>query len=116
MPEELRLPAIATVLLISGLLCALRQARTGKSTTPTLVWRDATAEGWSEWHSLRDVSMDADHSDVLTAVRTLARDDATAVQFGIVAHPADAPDYTLRVLYMSHETPASPDRGLAATP
>jgi len=53
---------------------------------------------------------------VLTAVRTLARDDATAVQFGIIAHPADAPDYTLRVLYMSHETPASPDRGLAATP
>jgi hypothetical protein len=80
-----------------------------------LIWRDATVAGWSDWHSLHGVSVDTDHSDVLSAVRTLARADATAVQFGIVAHPVDAPDYTLSVLFMSFETAVAPNRDLATT-
>jgi hypothetical protein len=116
MPDEIRLPALAALLLLWGLVCALWQRRPGPSTAPRLIWRDATASGWSDWHSLRRISVDARHADILTAVRALARTDATAVQFAIVAHPADAPDYTLRVVFMSLETPAAPDRDFAAAP
>jgi hypothetical protein len=113
MPEEMRLPAIAAAILMWGLVCALRQTRARRSTGPRLIWRQAGPSGWSDWLALKDIPASADYSFVLGAVRARAAGDATAVQFASVAHPADAPDYTLRVLFMSNERPATPDRDVA---
>jgi hypothetical protein len=101
MSEELTLPIIAAVVLLWYLVCALRQGQTERSTEPTLVWREATVHGWSKWRALSAVAPSADYTTVLSAVRVNATPDATAVQFATVVHPADAPDYTLRVLFMS---------------
>ena len=109
MSDELTLPIIAAVVLLWYLVCALRQGRTERSTEPTLVWREATIHGWSEWRALNAVAPSADYTTVLSAVRVNATPDATAVQFATVVQPADAPAYTLRVLFLSavqqrHET------------
>jgi len=101
MPEELTLPIIAAAILLWYLVCALRQRRTERSNEPTLVWREARVSGWSEWHELTAIGPTADYTSVLSAVRASASPDATAVQFASVVQPADAPDYTLRVLFMS---------------
>jgi hypothetical protein len=110
MPEEIRLPVIAAALLVWGLVCALSQRRADTSAEPRLVWRQATANGWSDWHDLEGISASAEYSAVLREVRERASDDATAVQFACVAHPAGAPGYTLRVLFMSGVRTAGPDR------
>lgn len=115
MREELTLPLIAVAVLFWCLVCALRQWRTERSAEPTLVWREATAGGWSQWHQLTGVAPSADYATVLAAVRAHAREGATAVQFATVVHPADAPDYTLRVLFMSAVREPGPDRVLATT-
>jgi hypothetical protein len=101
MPEELTLPIIAAAILLWYLVCALRQGRTERSNEPTLVWREARVGGWSEWHELTAIGPPADYTSVLSAVRANASPAATAVQFASVVQPADAPDYTLRVLFMS---------------
>jgi hypothetical protein len=111
MSEDLTLPIIAAGVLLWYLVCALRQWRTERKTEPepTVVWREAGVGGWSDWYELTDVSPSADYDGALAAVRANASPDATAVQFATVVQPADAPAYTLRVLFMSavqqrHET------------
>ena len=101
MPDELTLPLIAAGMLLWYLVCALRQRRTERSNVPVLVWREARVGGWSDWHELTALAPSADYTSVLSAVRASATPDATAVQFASVVQPADAPDYTLRVLFMS---------------
>jgi len=111
MSEDLTLPIIAVGVLLWYLVCALRQWRTERSIEPepTVVWREAGVGGWSDWYELTDVDPSADYDGVLSAVRADASPDATAVQFATVVQPADAPAYTLRVLFLSavqqrHET------------
>jgi hypothetical protein len=104
MSDDLTLPLIAAGVLLWYLVCALRQWRTERRAIepePTLVWREARVGGWSGWYELTDVSPSADYDCVLSAVRATASLDATAVQFATVVQPADAPAYTLRVLFMS---------------
>jgi hypothetical protein len=110
MPEELTLPAIAAVLLLWYLVVSVRQWHTDRSARPTLLWREARFSGWSDWQELTTVAPSADYSTVLSAVRAEAAPDATAVQFATVVHPADAPAYTLRVLFMS--AVREPGRGM----
>jgi hypothetical protein len=112
MPDELTLPVIAAAVLLWYLICALRQWRGERPAEPMLVWREATVGGWSEWHQLTAVAPSADYTGVLAAVRAKASPDATAVQFANVVRPADAPDFTLRVLFMSAVWEPS-DRALA---
>jgi hypothetical protein len=115
MSEELALPMFAAVALLWYLVSALRQWRIERSTEPTLVWREATVSGWSGWRDLTAVVPSADYAGVLAAVRSNASPDATAVQFATVAHPSDAPDYTLRVLFMSAVCEPADDCGFRAT-
>jgi hypothetical protein len=75
MPEEPRLPALAAAVLVRYLMRSLPQLRSGKAASPKVVWREVTERGWSEWTRL--------------------------VQFAIVVHPVDAPEYTLRVTFVS---------------
>ncbi|MET0451115.1 MAG: hypothetical protein ABW137_04705 [Mycobacterium sp.] len=109
MADELCLPLIAGAALLWYLVCALRQLRTERSERPTFVWREASASGWSEWVELEDVSPTADYADVLSAVRDEAHPGTTAVQFALVVAPVDAPDYTLRVIFMSEVRESSHD-------
>jgi hypothetical protein len=115
MPDELYLPLIAATVLLWYLVCALRQRHDERSADPMFVWREATATGWSEWCDLTAVPTSTDYTGVLAAVRAHASRHATAVQFASVVHPADAPDYTLRVLFVSAVREPSPDRPLAPT-
>lgn len=115
MSEELTLPLIAAAALFWYLLCALCQWRTERSAEPMLLWREATAAGWSAWHELNAVAPSADYATVLDAVRARVTEGATAVQFASVVQPADAPDYTLRVLFMSAVREAGPERVPATT-
>jgi len=115
MSEDLALPMIAAVFLLWYLARALYQWRTEGSAEPTLVWREATVRGWSEWREVPGVAASADYSTVLAAVRANASPDATAVQYATAAHPSDAPDYTLRVLFMSAVREPRSDRGVRAT-
>jgi hypothetical protein len=101
MPEELRWPAVAAAVLLWYLVCALRQLRSEKALLPIVVWRDATEHGWSEWIELNGVPATDGYDAMLAAVRDRADASATAVQFAIVVQPDDAPDYTLRVTFMS---------------
>lgn len=101
MSGELHLPLLAAAVLIWYLVCALRQTREEAPGGPTVVWREATAHGWSDWDDLADVHASASYDVMLAAVRIRASFEATAVQFAVVARPADAPDFTLRVLFMS---------------
>jgi len=101
MPEELHLPLLAAAVLIWYLVCAVRQLRSEQVTSPVVVWREATERGWSEWNEMDDVSAAVSHDAMLAAARDRATAAATTVQFAVVAHPDDAPDYTLRVLFMS---------------
>ena len=54
MPDELYLPLIAAAVLLWYLVSALRQQRTGRSAGPRLIWREATAAGWSEREATPD--------------------------------------------------------------
>jgi hypothetical protein len=102
MPEELRLPLLAAALLAWYLSCALRQLRSHSSTSPVVVWREATTYGWSDWATLKGVLASAGYDAMLCEVRDRAHPAATAVQFAVVVRPDGAPDYTLRVLFMSN--------------
>ena len=112
MSEDLTLPIIAAGVLLWYLVCAVRQWRTERRAIepePTVLWREARVGGWSDWYELTDVTPSADYDGVLSTVRANATPGATAVQFATVVQPADAPAYTLRVLFMSevrerHET------------
>jgi hypothetical protein len=112
MSEDLTLPIIAAGVLLWYLVCALRQWRTERRSIepkPIVVFREAGAGGWSDWYEVTDVNPSADYDGVLSTVRANANPGATAVQFATVVQPADAPAYTLRVLFMSavqprHET------------
>ncbi|MCW2557105.1 MAG: hypothetical protein JWP55_1069 [Mycobacterium sp.] len=112
MSEDLTLPIIAAGVLLWYLLCAVRQWRAERRSIepePTVQWREARVGGWSEWYELTDVDPSTDYDGILSAVRAAAAAAATAVQFATVVQPADAPAYTLRVLFMSavrerHET------------
>jgi hypothetical protein len=114
-PDEIHLPLLAAAVLIWYLVCALRQARAERADGPSVVWREATAHGWTEWSELPDVSASACYDDVLTAVREHAAPASSAVQFAVVAHPAGAPEYTLRVLFMSEVRERFAARDLAVT-
>ena len=48
MLEDLYLPVLAAVVLLWYLVCAVRQLRSEKPSSPKVVWREATALGWSE--------------------------------------------------------------------
>jgi hypothetical protein len=113
--EDLGLPLIAAAVLLWYLVCALWQRHDEKPAEPMFVWREATATGWSEWRDLIAVPASTDYTGVLAAVRAHASRHATAVQFASVVHPADAPDYTLRVLFVSAVREPSPDRPLTLT-
>jgi hypothetical protein len=101
MLDDLYLPVIAIVVLCCCLVCALSQLRSDQSHGPTLLWRQASDDGWSDWTALTGVSSAADYAGVLEAVRDAAGDDAIAVQFAFVVQPPGAPEYTLRVLFIS---------------
>jgi hypothetical protein len=101
MPEELRWPALAAAVLLWYLVCALRQLRSERATSPIVLWREATEHGWSAWIELDGVSATDGYDAILATVRDRAGAMATAVQFAIVAQPDDAPDYTLRATFVS---------------
>ena len=101
MPEELLWPAVAAAMLCWYLVCALRQLRSEKPTSPKVVWRQVTEHGWSEWIRLDGVSATDGYDAMLAGARARACPSATAVQFAIVVHPVDAPDYTLRATFVS---------------
>jgi hypothetical protein len=101
MPEELRWPAVAVAVLLWYLGCTVRQMRSEKTRSPTVVWREATGRGWSEWIRLDGVSATDGYDAMLAAARDRTGATATAVQFAIVVHPDDAPEYTLRATFVS---------------
>jgi hypothetical protein len=101
MPEELRWPAVAVAVLLWYLACTGRQRRSERTRSPKVVWREATARGWSEWIRLDGVSATDGYDAMLAAARDRTAATATAVQFAIVVHPDDAPDYTLRATFVS---------------
>lgn len=115
MPEDIHLPLLAAAVLIWYLVCALRQARTERSDTPAVVWREATEHGWTEWTELPSVATTVGYDAMLVAVRERAEVTSSAVQFAVVAHPAGDPDYTLRVLFMSEVRERFEGRDLALT-
>ena len=110
MLEDLGLPLIAAAVLLWYLVRALGQRWTDRSADPTLVWREATSTGWSEWRDLTAVPASTDYAGVLAAVRAQASRHATAIQYASVVHPRDAPEYTLRVLFVSAVRETSSDR------
>lgn len=101
MPDELCLPILAGAILLWYLICSLRQMRSDRVALPAVVWREATAAGWTEWIDLDELTASAGYDAILGAVRERADAAATGVQFAIVARPAEAPAFTLRVLFMS---------------
>lgn len=101
MPDDIHLPLLAAAVLIWYLVCALRQLRSERGEEPRVVWREATLRGWSTWADLPTMPTSGGYDEMLAAVREHATATATAVQFAVVAHPAGAPDYTLRVLFLS---------------
>jgi hypothetical protein len=104
------LTAIVIVALLWALVRSLRQLHVERTTTTVKVmWREATTHGWSGWRELGGVSPADDYDTMLTATQGAAHIEATAVQFATMVHPADAPDYTLQVLFMS--TVREPARG-----
>lgn len=115
MPEDIHLPLLAAAVLIWYLVCALRQAKSERADTSAVVWREAATHAWTDWTELQDVSPSASYDVMLAAVREHAATTSTAVQFAVVAHPADAPDYTLRVLFMSEVRERFARRDLALT-
>jgi hypothetical protein len=116
MAEDLYLPVIAVAALAWCLWLALCQRQTDRSHTPVLVWREASDAGFSEWKDLDGVPSTAEYSDVLAAVRRAAHPGVSAVQFASVVRPPDAPDYTLRVLFMSGVREPGPERTSADSP
>ena len=115
MLEELCLPVFAAVVLLSYLVCAVRQLRSEKEASPTVVWRETAGPGWSEWSELIDVRSNATYDSIFATVSGLAHPAATAVQFAVIAHPDDAPDYTIQVLFMSDVREPVGDRDLMPT-
>jgi hypothetical protein len=115
MPEELRLPVLAVTVLLWYLMRSLWQLRSEQRTSPTVVWRETAGLGWSEWRQLVDVSSTATHDSMFASVCVRAHATATAVQFAVIAHPDDAPDYTIRVLFMSDVREPSSGRALVST-
>lgn len=115
MPDELYLPLLAAAALAWYLICALRQLRTEPTHSPTVVWRESTNDEWTEWTELDGVAASSGYDAMLSEVRRRASSTASAVQFGIVVQPGDAPDYTLRVLFMSAVRERSSDRVLTST-
>ncbi|MCP9273435.1 hypothetical protein [Mycolicibacterium arenosum] len=115
MPEDIHLPLLAAAVLIWYLVCALRQARSERSDTPAVVWREATEHGWTEWSALPEVAASVGYDAMLTAVREHAAATSSAVQFAVVAHPAGDPEYTLRVLFTSEVRERFAGRELALT-
>jgi hypothetical protein len=109
MSSELVSAAVVVVALLWALVCSLRQLHAERTTTVEVMWREATADGWSQWRRLAGVSPADDYDTMLTATQDAAHIDATAVQFASMMHPAEAPDYTRRVLFMS--TVREPARG-----
>jgi hypothetical protein len=101
MPEELRWPAVAVAVLLWYLACTMRQMRSERTRSPKVVWREATERGWSEWIRLDGVSAADGYDAMLAGARDHADATATAVQFAIVVHPDDGPDYTLRATFVS---------------
>ncbi|MET0475253.1 MAG: hypothetical protein ABW001_11515 [Mycobacterium sp.] len=108
--DDVCLPMVAMAALSCCLWLALRQRRGERSDTPTMVWREASNAGSSEWIDLDEVSPSAAYSDVLAAVRRAAHPGVSAVQFASVVRPQGAPDHTLRVLFMSGVRDPAPDR------
>jgi hypothetical protein len=115
MLEDLYLPVLAAVVLLWYLVCAVRQLRSEKASSPKVVWREATALGWSEWIKLDGVPATAGYDAMLAAARDRASAVATAVQFAIVVRPDDAPDYTLRVTFVSAVCESVGGRDLVST-
>ena len=115
MPEDIHLPLLAAAVLVWYLVCALRQLRSDRSTAPVVVWREATAHGWTEWSESTDLSASDGYDEILEKVRGHAAATSSAVQFALVAHPVGAPDYTLRVLFMSEVRQRFAGRDLALT-
>lgn len=113
MPEDIHLPLLAAAVLVWYLVCALRQTRAEHSDVPAVVWREATEHGWTEWSGLPSVPSTVGYDAMLDAVRERAAATSSAVQFAVVAHPADDPEYTLRVLFMSEVRERFADLGLA---
>jgi hypothetical protein len=109
MSSDLVLTAVVVVALLWALVCSLRQLHVERGTTVEVMWREATADGWSPWRRLDGVSPADDYDTMLTATQNAAHTNATAVQFASMMHPAEAPDYTLQVLFMS--TVREPARG-----
>ena len=109
MSSDLVLTAVVVVALLWALACSLCQLHEERTFTVEVMWREATADGWSPWRRLDGVSPADDYDTMLTATQSAAHIDATAVQFASTMHPAEAPDYTLRVLFMS--TVREPARG-----
>ena len=96
---ELLLAAVTIAALLWCLLCTVRQLHTDTATVSWL-WRQARADGWSEWADLQGMAPTADYDAVLAAVRASADIDAIAVQFASVSRPLGAPDFT-RVVFTS---------------
>ena len=113
MSEELRLPVFAAAVLLWYLMRSLRQLRSEQRTSPTVVWRETAGRGWSDWSELVGVSPKTTHDSIFGTVCDLAHATATAVQFAVIAHPDDAPDYTVQVLFMSDAREPSSIRALA---
>lgn len=101
MSEHLGLSVIVAAALLWCLVYAVWQTHSERAYGPTVVWREATERGWSEWTDLDDVAASAGYDAVLHEVRVRASADASAVQFAVVTHPDDAPGHTLRVLFTS---------------
>jgi hypothetical protein len=99
--EHLGLSVIVAAALLWCLVYAVWQTHSEKASGPVVVWREASEHGWSQWIDLDEVAASAGYDAMLEEVRVRASADAAAVQFAVVAHPDDAPDYTLRVLFMS---------------
>ena len=97
---ELLLAAFAVAGLVWCLLCTVRQQHGCGGAEPGWLWRQALADGWSDWIDLHGVSPLADYETVLGTVRSAAHPQAIAVQFAAVARPAGAPDHT-RVVFAS---------------
>lgn len=115
MPDELCLPILAAAVLLWYLVCALRQVRDEHIDGLKVVWREAGAAGWTDWADLDAVPASAGYDAILCAVREHAESDSTGVHFAIVTHPADAPAFTLRVVFMSAVRERSAVRELVTT-
>jgi hypothetical protein len=68
---------------------------------------------WYLVRSLRQLRSEQRTSPTVVWRETAAM--ATAVQFAVIAHPDDAPDYTIQVLFMSDVRELSLGRALASS-